>query len=114
MAIPNRGPELIGMNVAFLATAIIANALRCIVRLKMVKAFGVDDWLMVASTVSIFQHHRPFLSLINGSFFSLVMVLPRQQERITVPVVITKISRTGRLRKHANAGSTAISSTAAP
>lgn len=52
MAIDNRGPELIGVNIAFLATAVIANALRCIVRVKMVKAFGVDDWLMVASTVS--------------------------------------------------------------
>jgi len=52
MAIDNRGPELIGVNIAFLATAVIANALRCIVRVKMVKAFGVDDCLMVASTVS--------------------------------------------------------------
>lgn len=52
MAIDNRGPELIGVNIAFLVTAIIANALRCIVRVKMVKAFGVDDCLMVASTVS--------------------------------------------------------------
>lgn len=52
MAIPDRGPELIGVNISFLATAIIANVLRCIVRVKMVKAFGVDDWLMVASTVS--------------------------------------------------------------
>ncbi|KAJ4356956.1 hypothetical protein N0V95_002899 [Ascochyta clinopodiicola] len=51
MAIPNRGPELVGVNVAFVATAVIANALRCIVRVKMVKAFGVDDWLMVASTI---------------------------------------------------------------
>ncbi|KAJ4984802.1 hypothetical protein SVAN01_09675 [Stagonosporopsis vannaccii] len=51
MAIDNRGPELIGVNIAFLATAVIANALRCIVRVKMVKAFGVDDWLMVASTI---------------------------------------------------------------
>ncbi|KAJ8106098.1 hypothetical protein OPT61_g9766 [Boeremia exigua] len=51
MAVPSRAPELIGVNIAFLATAIIANALRCIVRVKMVKAFGVDDWLMVASTI---------------------------------------------------------------
>ncbi|KAF1923381.1 uncharacterized protein M421DRAFT_425909 [Didymella exigua CBS 183.55] len=51
MAIPNRGPELVGVNVAFMATAVIANALRCIVRVKMVKAFGVDDCLMVASTI---------------------------------------------------------------
>ncbi|KAF3035053.1 hypothetical protein E8E11_003338 [Didymella keratinophila] len=50
MAIPNRGPELIGVNIAFLATAIIANLLRCIVRVKMVKAFGIDDWLMVGAT----------------------------------------------------------------
>lgn len=78
MAIPNRGPELIGVNVAFLATAIIANALRCVVRVKMVKAFGVDDWLMVASTVSYFNRIASFPTLIIRSFSSLAMVVPQQ------------------------------------
>jgi hypothetical protein len=63
MAIPNRGPELVGVNIAFLTTAITANALRCIVRVKMVKAFGVDDWLMVASTVSDAKPVMPYRSL---------------------------------------------------
>jgi hypothetical protein len=52
MAIPNRGPQLLGVNIAFLAAAVIANALRCYVRVRMVKAFGMDDWFMVGSTVS--------------------------------------------------------------
>jgi hypothetical protein len=78
MAIPNRGPELIGVNVAFLATAIIANALRCVVRVKMVKAFGVDDWLMVASTVSYTNRNACSPSLITRRFSSLATVVPRQ------------------------------------
>lgn len=78
MAIPNRGPELIGVNIAFLVTAIIANALRCVVRVKMVKAFGVDDWLMVASTVS--DTHLTILSpsLTHHSFSSLDTAFHRQ------------------------------------
>ncbi|KAH7073196.1 hypothetical protein FB567DRAFT_195124 [Paraphoma chrysanthemicola] len=46
MAIPNRGPELVGVNITFVATAFVAYTLRCFVRLKMVKAFGRDDCLM--------------------------------------------------------------------
>lgn len=47
----NRGPELLGVDIAFGATAVLANGLRCFVRLKMVKAFGTDDYLMTAATV---------------------------------------------------------------
>ena len=71
MAIPNRGPELIGVNIAFLATAIIANLLRCIVRVKMVKAFGVDDWLMVGATVS----DTELIALLQR--LTLAVLLPR-------------------------------------
>jgi hypothetical protein len=46
MSIPNRGPELLGVNIAFVATAALAYSLRVFVRIKMVKAFGLDDWLM--------------------------------------------------------------------
>ncbi|KAL0932154.1 uncharacterized protein CTRU02_213106 [Colletotrichum truncatum] len=45
--IENRGPELLGVNIFFVTTAIIATALRCYVRAFLVKAFGRDDWLMV-------------------------------------------------------------------
>lgn len=77
MAIPNRGPELVAVNVAFLATAITANTLRCIVRVKMVKAFGIDDWLMVASTVSDTELLMLLLSLIFYRSSSSGMVLLR-------------------------------------
>jgi hypothetical protein len=53
MAVPNRGPELLAVNIAFTTTAILACALRIFVRVKMVKAFGRDDWLMVFATVSV-------------------------------------------------------------
>ena len=51
--IPNRGPELLGVDIAFLATALIANILRCYVRMRMVKGFGADDWLMAFATVRL-------------------------------------------------------------
>jgi len=34
------------VNIAFVATAVLAYMLRVFVRVKMVKAFGFDDWLM--------------------------------------------------------------------
>ncbi|KAF2818768.1 hypothetical protein CC86DRAFT_388689 [Ophiobolus disseminans] len=46
MSIPDRGPELWGVNNAFIVTAFLAYFLRCFVRVKMVKAFGFDDCLM--------------------------------------------------------------------
>jgi hypothetical protein len=56
MSIPNRGPELLGVNIAFLATAALAYGLRVFVRLKMVKAFGFDDWLMGLALVRCQTH----------------------------------------------------------
>ncbi|KAF2027016.1 hypothetical protein EK21DRAFT_72854 [Setomelanomma holmii] len=46
MGVPDRGPGLVGVNIAFVATAFVAYSLRCFVRVKMVKAFGLDDCLM--------------------------------------------------------------------
>ena len=51
-SVPNRGPQLFGVDVFFVVIAPIAVLLRCYVRLFMVKAFGLDDWLMVFSMVS--------------------------------------------------------------
>ncbi|EUC41376.1 hypothetical protein COCMIDRAFT_106331 [Bipolaris oryzae ATCC 44560] len=51
MAVPNRGPELLAVNIAFVTTAVLACLLRCFVRVRMVKAFGLDDWLMVVATL---------------------------------------------------------------
>ncbi|KAF1958983.1 hypothetical protein CC80DRAFT_441815 [Byssothecium circinans] len=44
--VPNRGPELRAVNIAFLITAVIAYSLRCYVRVGMVKGYKYDDWLM--------------------------------------------------------------------
>ncbi|KAH6878469.1 hypothetical protein J4E91_010496 [Alternaria rosae] len=51
MAVPNRGPELLAVNIAFVTTAVLACCLRIYVRVCMVKAFGRDDWLMVLATL---------------------------------------------------------------
>ncbi|KAM5355004.1 hypothetical protein ACJ41O_001650 [Fusarium nematophilum] len=59
--IPNRGPQLLAVNIFFLVTALISMIMRCYVRSVMVKAFGIDDWLMVAGTV-IFTLYASFSS----------------------------------------------------
>jgi hypothetical protein len=50
---PNLGPLLIGINSTAVIIAGITCVLRCYVRLVLIKAFGLDDWLMVVSTVRI-------------------------------------------------------------
>jgi hypothetical protein len=47
----NLGPVLLGINITAVILAGITCLLRCYVRLFMLKAFGLDDWLMVISTV---------------------------------------------------------------
>ncbi|KAI0124885.1 hypothetical protein BJ170DRAFT_480041 [Xylariales sp. AK1849] len=49
-AVQNRGPQLFAVDVFFMTIAIITCLLRCYVRGFMVKAFGVDDWLMAFAT----------------------------------------------------------------
>ena len=55
--VPNRGPELMAVDVCFAVMAFIACVLRVFTRLYMVKAFGADDVLMVVSTVSTAPFH---------------------------------------------------------
>ncbi|KAH6886810.1 hypothetical protein B0T10DRAFT_490369 [Thelonectria olida] len=49
--IENRGPQLLGVNVFFLVVSLISISLRCYSRIGLVKAFGLDDWLMVVAAV---------------------------------------------------------------
>ncbi|KAK3991131.1 hypothetical protein QBC44DRAFT_58075 [Cladorrhinum sp. PSN332] len=48
----NRGPALLGIDIAAVALASVATALRCYVRLRLVRAFGLDDWLMLGAMVT--------------------------------------------------------------
>jgi hypothetical protein len=47
----NRALQLLAVTIVFLACAWVTVGLRCIVRLKLVKAFGLDDYLIVVSLV---------------------------------------------------------------
>ncbi|KAM0518871.1 hypothetical protein ACHAPE_003861 [Trichoderma viride] len=47
MGVPNRGPQLIAVVSVLMAFSLTAIILRCYVRISLVKAFGVDDYLMV-------------------------------------------------------------------
>ncbi|KAI0132357.1 hypothetical protein BJ170DRAFT_245328 [Xylariales sp. AK1849] len=51
-AIPNRGPQLQAVCITLLVTALITTCLRCFTRLHLIKAFGLDDWLMVFACIS--------------------------------------------------------------
>ncbi|KAL3959507.1 hypothetical protein ACCO45_004624 [Purpureocillium lilacinum] len=48
---PNRGPELLAVNIFFCVLAGVIVLLRCYSRAALVKAFGLDDWLMILATV---------------------------------------------------------------
>ncbi|KAK8076539.1 hypothetical protein PG994_003811 [Apiospora phragmitis] len=50
--IPNRGPELQAVAIALLVLAVIATALRCYTRVFILKAFGLDDGVMVFATIT--------------------------------------------------------------
>jgi hypothetical protein len=52
MAAEDRGPQLAAVAILFLTLAWIFVSLRCYVRTVMMKSFGMDDWLAVASLVS--------------------------------------------------------------
>ncbi|KAF2727389.1 hypothetical protein EJ04DRAFT_505762 [Polyplosphaeria fusca] len=56
MATQNRGPQLLAIDISFMSLAALSNALRCYVRLRMVKAFGLDDWLMMLATASFLTY----------------------------------------------------------
>jgi hypothetical protein len=49
----NRGGQLAAINIAALVLALTVTALRCFVRIRLLKAFGADDWLMAAAAVCL-------------------------------------------------------------
>ncbi|OMP82625.1 hypothetical protein BK809_0006935 [Diplodia seriata] len=54
MELHERAPQFFRILVAMIILATIATALRVYVRIKIVKSFGKDDYLMVAALVSLF------------------------------------------------------------
>lgn len=52
MTIPNRGPQLQAAAIGLLVLAVLSFAQRAYVRTFMVKAFGMDDWLMSGAMIS--------------------------------------------------------------
>lgn len=51
--VPDRGVSLLAVNIAFLSVAVVAVALRCYTRIGVVRAFGLDDWVMLFAAVSL-------------------------------------------------------------
>lgn len=50
--IPSKASNIIPVCVVLTVVATAATLLRCYVRMNMLKVFGADDWVIVASTVS--------------------------------------------------------------
>jgi hypothetical protein len=48
----DRGPQVAAVAILFLTLSWVAVSLRCYVRTVLMKSFGADDWLAVASLVS--------------------------------------------------------------
>lgn len=53
----NRGTSLAIIAGVFCGLAFVAVSLRCYVRIRLVKAFGLDDYFMVAAEVRHVLHH---------------------------------------------------------
>lgn len=70
MTIENRGPELTAVCATFVTTTVIAVALRCYVRLRIVRNFGIDDWVMVGALVSVSFYYLEILL----TFYSIGLV----------------------------------------
>lgn len=64
----NRALPLTAVNIAALILATTVTALRCFVRIRLLKAFGADDWLMVAASVCFaFYCSFSLAGLANGT-----------------------------------------------
>lgn len=51
MGLEGRANTMIGISAAYLAVAWIAFSLRTIVKARIMRSFGLDDWLMVVTMV---------------------------------------------------------------
>ena len=69
----DRRPWLVGVNVSFIAIAVVAVVLRFYARKKVMARLGVDDWLIAAAGVSVFPLFTVLSSLL--SFLTLWYLL---------------------------------------
>ena len=63
----DRAQQLLAVTITFLVLAWVSVSLRCFVRLKIVKAFGLDDYLIVVSLVSNHFPRRDITPLTSHS-----------------------------------------------
>ncbi|KAI9147004.1 Satratoxin biosynthesis SC3 cluster protein [Paramyrothecium foliicola] len=104
MGIPDRGPEFVGVVVAFLVLAILTTAGRCYVRFSIVKAFGTDDWFMIVALAFFITHStwallgvkygtgRHFADLTHGNISKAMMFWWYCYSGYTATMIALKIS----------------------
>lgn len=68
----NLGPGLRAAASTFFAIAVVTLLARCYVRLKIAKAFGVDDWFMVISTVTRTHSMEAIVCMLNRVRYSML------------------------------------------
>ncbi len=57
----SKAGTIIGVSVAFAATSLVILLLRLFVRVRILKAAGLDDWTMLAAQVGCFSWERVLL-----------------------------------------------------
>lgn len=113
--IENRGPQLLAIDTAFLCAAVIANVLRCYVRIRMVRGFGADDWLMAIATVSDPKTTARGTGILTSCrYHSSHTVLALLLELLTELDAIMPTFPSKILKKRRTVGGTATSFTAPP
>lgn len=66
LPLEGRSQTIFIVTTVFLGLSFISVCLRCFVRLKLVRAFGWDDGLMVFAMVIILDNHSDAIELTNN------------------------------------------------
>jgi hypothetical protein len=75
----DNSPQILAITGTFFAAAAIVVLLRCYVRIRVLRVFGIDDWVMLGAMVcfSLVPNYVPESKPPTDSMFSSVCVLRR-------------------------------------
>ena len=82
----SKASKILGVNSAALVLAITTTLLRCFVRIRLIKAFGLDDWLMTAATVCLLSYgfgNENALTQISTHFRSVFASIVHSRSRVS-------------------------------
>jgi hypothetical protein len=73
----DRGPQIFVVNAFFSAAAVVIVLLRVYTRAMIVKAFGLDDWLIILATVRACRSRAPCPDAPAYGYFWLILFMHR-------------------------------------